>query len=62
MASPKIVEQKFSSGETEVLCAMARLAVDRSGGQLQEFCARSFVSPDLIYYIGDRCCVLLSRL
>lgn len=54
MASPKVVEQMFRCGESSVLGAMARLAVDRSGGQLLEFSGRRFVSSELLNYIGDR--------
>jgi hypothetical protein len=38
----------------EVLGAMARAAVDRSGGQLKVFLGKRFVTDDLLEYIGDR--------
>ncbi|RLM60371.1 putative F-box/LRR-repeat protein 23 [Panicum miliaceum] len=47
-ASP--VEPKINR---DVLCAMARVAVDRSRGQLEVFVARRFVTDQLLEYIGD---------
>ena len=38
----------------DVLCAMARVAVDRSRGQLEVFVAKRFVTDQLLEYIGDR--------
>ncbi|CAL5007816.1 unnamed protein product [Urochloa decumbens] len=54
MAHHRIVEEKLISEETDVLCAMARLAVNRSGGQLKEFSEEKFLTVDLLKYIGDR--------
>ncbi|PUZ50465.1 hypothetical protein GQ55_6G060400 [Panicum hallii var. hallii] len=48
-ASP--VEPKINR---DVLCAMARVAVDLSRGQLEVFVARRFVTDQLMEYIGDR--------
>ncbi|CAL5010818.1 unnamed protein product [Urochloa decumbens] len=54
MASHEFVEHKrFRYGGNDVLCAMAKLAVDRSNGQLQEFSGRRFVTAELLNYIGD---------
>ncbi|KAL6659440.1 hypothetical protein ACP70R_003480 [Stipagrostis hirtigluma subsp. patula] len=36
------------------LCAMAKAAVDRSGGQLEVFMGKHFVTDDLLKYIGHR--------
>jgi hypothetical protein len=33
---------------------MAKVAVDRSGGQLQVFVGKRFVDDELLKYIGDR--------
>jgi hypothetical protein len=48
MASHKLVEEKYRSGDSGVLCAMAKLAVDRSGGQLQEFSGSRFPTTELL--------------
>lgn len=40
--------------DRDVLCAMAKVAVDRSGGQLQVFIGKRFVTDELLKYIGDR--------
>lgn len=50
MASHKLVEMIRS----EALRAMAKVAVDRSGGQLQVFVGKRFVDDELLKYIGDR--------
>lgn len=43
----------------DVLCAMAKVAVDRSGGQLQVFIGKRFVTNELLEYVADRyACVL----
>ncbi|CAL4997234.1 unnamed protein product [Urochloa decumbens] len=49
-----VVREKCRSRETGVLCAMAKKAVDRSGGQLEVFVGEQFVDDDLLKYIGDR--------
>ncbi|CAO2206066.1 unnamed protein product [Urochloa humidicola] len=54
MASHELVERKFRCGGSGVLRAMTKMAVDRSGGQLQEFSGRRFVTAELLNYIGDR--------
>ncbi|RLM61736.1 putative F-box/LRR-repeat protein 23 [Panicum miliaceum] len=38
----------------DVLRAMARVAVDRSGGRLEVFNGRRFVTDELLHYIVDR--------
>ncbi|CAL5003464.1 unnamed protein product [Urochloa decumbens] len=53
MSSQELVEQKFRYGVCDLLCAMAMLAVDCSGGQLQKFYRRRFVTAELLNYIGD---------
>ncbi|TVU43200.1 hypothetical protein EJB05_09647, partial [Eragrostis curvula] len=40
--------------DSDVLCAMAKVAVDRSGGQLEVFVGKQFVDYELLKYIGDR--------
>lgn len=51
MAHHKLVEPKMNSD----LCAMARVAVDQSGGQMEEFMGKLFVTDQLLNYIWDRC-------
>ncbi|CAO2164104.1 unnamed protein product [Urochloa humidicola] len=48
----KVVEKNLRCDETGVLCAMAKKAVDRSGGQLEAFVGEEFVDDDLLKYIG----------
>ncbi|CAL5007871.1 unnamed protein product [Urochloa decumbens] len=50
----KVVEKNLRCGETGVLCAMAKKAADRSGGQLEVFVGEEFVDDDLLKYIGAR--------
>jgi len=40
--------------DEDVLCAMAKAAVDRSDGRLEVFAGKRFVTDDLLKYIGDR--------
>ncbi|CAO2142158.1 unnamed protein product [Urochloa humidicola] len=47
----KYVEPKISR---DVLCAMARVAVDRSCGQLEVFVGKLLVTDELLEYIADR--------
>ncbi|GJN06849.1 hypothetical protein PR202_ga24618 [Eleusine coracana subsp. coracana] len=64
MARHKVVDELdaaadcFSSLEPKIdsydLRAMAKMAVNRSGGQLQVFVGRLFVTDELLKYIGDR--------
>ncbi|TVU43187.1 hypothetical protein EJB05_09632, partial [Eragrostis curvula] len=50
MSNPKVLEKMSGN----VLCAMAKVAVDRSCGQLEAFVGKWFVTDDLLKYIGDR--------
>ncbi|TVU03120.1 hypothetical protein EJB05_51356, partial [Eragrostis curvula] len=50
MSNPKVLEKMSGN----VLCAMAKVAVDRSCGQLEAFVGMWFVTNDLLKYIGDR--------
>ncbi|XP_062195965.1 putative F-box/LRR-repeat protein 23 [Phragmites australis] len=50
MSRHKLVEEM----DGDVLCAMAKVAVDRSGGQLKVFVGKGFVTDELLKYIGDR--------
>ncbi|CAL5008095.1 unnamed protein product [Urochloa decumbens] len=49
-----VVKEMCSSGARDLLCAMAKEVVDRSGGQLEVFIGEEFVDDDLIKYIGGR--------
>ncbi|CAO2187314.1 unnamed protein product [Urochloa humidicola] len=48
----KVVEKNLRCEATGVLCAMAKKAADRSGGQLEVFVGEEFVDADLLKYIG----------
>ncbi|TVU03116.1 hypothetical protein EJB05_51352, partial [Eragrostis curvula] len=50
MSNHKEVEKMSGN----VLCAMAKVAVDRSCGQLEAFAGKRFVNANLLKYIGDR--------
>lgn len=39
---------------SDVMCAMAKVAVDRSDGLLEVFEGKGFVNDQLLQYIGDR--------
>ncbi|CAL5010521.1 unnamed protein product [Urochloa decumbens] len=49
-----VVKEMCRSGARDLLCAMAKEVVDRSGGQLEVFIGEEFVDDDLIKYIGGR--------
>uniref|UniRef100_A0A0E0J4M6 F-box domain-containing protein n=1 Tax=Oryza nivara TaxID=4536 RepID=A0A0E0J4M6_ORYNI len=40
--------------DRDLMCAMAKVAVDRSGGRLEVFKGEDFVTDELLEYIGDR--------
>jgi len=46
--------------DDDVLCAMAKVAVDRSKGQLEVFLGKLFVNDEILKYIGDRSASLKS--
>ncbi|TVU43179.1 hypothetical protein EJB05_09624, partial [Eragrostis curvula] len=50
MSNPKVLEKMSGS----ILCAMAKVAVDRSCGQVEAFLGKWFVTNDLLKYIADR--------
>jgi hypothetical protein len=50
MADHRVVEEM----EGSALCAMAKLAVDRSKGRLEVFLGKYFVTDGLLKYIGHR--------
>jgi hypothetical protein len=49
-----VVKEKIRSGARDVLCTMAKEAVERSSGQLEVFKGEEFVDDDLLKYIGGR--------
>lgn len=50
MANHRVVEEM----KGDVLYAMAKLAVDRSMGQLEVFLGKYFVTDELLKYVGAR--------
>ncbi|XP_020168937.1 F-box protein SKIP19-like [Aegilops tauschii subsp. strangulata] len=42
------------SKSAQVMCAMAKVAVDRSDGKLQVFVGANFVTDEILNYIGAR--------
>ncbi|TVU43191.1 hypothetical protein EJB05_09637, partial [Eragrostis curvula] len=46
--------------DRDVLCNMAKVAVDRSNGQLEMFVGKQFVSDELLKYIGGRVVFVLN--
>ncbi|PVH36372.1 hypothetical protein PAHAL_6G061800 [Panicum hallii] len=50
MANHKALEKM----DDDVLCEMAKVAVDRSKGQLEVFLGKLFVTDEILKYIGDR--------
>nr|CAB3482393.1 unnamed protein product [Digitaria exilis] len=40
--------------DEDILCAMAKVAVDRSKGRLEVFLGKFFVTDEILKYIGDR--------
>ncbi|RLM60635.1 putative F-box/LRR-repeat protein 23 [Panicum miliaceum] len=50
MANHKVLEKM----DDDVLCEMAKVAMDRSKGQLEVFLGKFFVTDEILKYIGDR--------
>ncbi|GJN09444.1 hypothetical protein PR202_ga27451 [Eleusine coracana subsp. coracana] len=50
MSNHKVVEEM----DGNVLCAVAKVAVDRSCGRLETFVGKGFVTDDLLNHIGNR--------
>lgn len=63
MANHKVVEEVVEESKinSDALRAMAKVAVDRSGGQLELFLGNLFVTDELLKYIGDRYLSLFYR-
>ncbi|KAF8775011.1 hypothetical protein HU200_005060 [Digitaria exilis] len=55
---PELWRSVFIIGQPEmdddVMCAMAKVAVDRYGGQLEKFVGKDFGTDEILKYIGDR--------
>ncbi|KAM0835441.1 hypothetical protein ACQ4PT_062933 [Festuca glaucescens] len=46
--------EEFVEKEAGVMCAVAKVAIDRSDGRLEAFLGEDFVNDDLLKYIGER--------
>ncbi|KAG2582167.1 hypothetical protein PVAP13_6KG090700 [Panicum virgatum] len=49
-----------NKGPDALCAAMAKVAVDRSGGSLEMFAGKDFVTDELLKYVADRAPVLKS--